>query len=60
MLGAFLFAWVSLVFAQQDECTEVASFGPDTESLTTESFDIRGDVFRVSGEVRVQIGRAHV
>jgi hypothetical protein len=54
LLGAFSFVWFSapLVLAQGD-CSEVAGFGPDTEDMTTEPFDIRGDVFRVSGEVRI-------
>ncbi|MGH3087434.1 MAG: hypothetical protein ACRDSJ_08970 [Rubrobacteraceae bacterium] len=41
-----------LVFAQQDDCFAVAGFGPDDGDRTTDPFDMRGDVFRVSGEVR--------
>lgn len=35
----------------QEECSEVLSIGPETESLITDSFDIEGNSFRVSGEL---------
>jgi hypothetical protein len=41
--------------AQQD-CTEVLTLGPETESQTTEPFEIVENSFRVSGEVRATQG----
>jgi hypothetical protein len=42
---------VSQAWAQED-CTEVLTFGPETENQVTNPFNIEGNSFRVSGEAR--------
>jgi hypothetical protein len=36
----------------QEDCREVLSIGPETENQITEPFDIEGNSFRVSGDLR--------
>jgi hypothetical protein len=36
----------------QEDCREVLSLGPETENQLTEPFDIEGNSFRVSGDLR--------
>jgi hypothetical protein len=50
--GYWLYALGSSEARAQPDCTEVLSVAPSTENQITEPFDIEGNSFRLSGEVR--------
>lgn len=51
-LGYWLYGLGGLEVQAQEDCREVLSVGPGTESQITEPFDIEGNSFRVSGDLR--------
>ncbi len=50
-LGYWVYVRGGTEVQAQEDCTEVFSFGPETESQITEPFDIEGNSFRVSGNL---------
>jgi hypothetical protein len=52
VLMAALLSWLSSTSVRaQEDCTEVLSIGPETESQITDTFDIDGNSFRLSGNI---------
>jgi len=52
-LGWGLSSLAGSAYAQAD-CRQVASFGPETENQITSPFEITGNTFRLSGELRAR------
>jgi hypothetical protein len=51
-LGYWLYGLGGTEVQAQADCNQVLSIGPETESLISEPFDIEGNSFRVSGDLR--------